>query len=273
MGNGYVRQSSADIVQGNIVNAGPINNEFNALRDAFDGNLGHSHDGTVGEGPLINLTNAVTGVLPVFNGGTGVTDLEDLPVPTSVQEELDTLADALEAVDEDISSLETSTQANATAISTHSARVDNPHSVTAAQVGLGNVNNTSDANKPVSTATQIALNSKANTTAIPQIVKDMAAILPLTTSAVPMDQAINFSRTLTASSTFDAPTGAFEGASGTFFITQDSTGGRTASWNTFWDFGVDGPPTIRTDPNETDYVFYVVLPGATKALCSYKAGS
>lgn len=34
--------------------------------------------------------------------------------------------------------------------------------VTAAMVGLGNVNNTTDANKPVSTATQTALNLKAN---------------------------------------------------------------------------------------------------------------
>lgn len=31
------------------------------------------------------------------------------------------------------------------------------YSVTAAQVGLGNVNNTSDADKPISTATQAAL--------------------------------------------------------------------------------------------------------------------
>ena len=37
---------------------------------------------------------------------------------------------------------------------------DNPHSVTKTQVGLGNVDNTSDANKPVSTATQTALDLK-----------------------------------------------------------------------------------------------------------------
>lgn len=47
---------------------------------------------------------------------------------------------------------------------THSARTDNPHAVTQTQVGLSNVNNTSDANKPVSNATQTALNAKANTT-------------------------------------------------------------------------------------------------------------
>ena len=45
---------------------------------------------------------------------------------------------------------------------THITRVDNPHAVTKAQVGLGNVDNTSDINKPVSTATQNALNLKAN---------------------------------------------------------------------------------------------------------------
>jgi len=45
-------------------------------------------------------------------------------------------------------------------IDAHEARTDNPHSVTKAQVGLGNVDNTSDADKPISTATQAALNLK-----------------------------------------------------------------------------------------------------------------
>ena len=46
-------------------------------------------------------------------------------------------------------------------ISTHTANISNPHSITASQVGLGNVNNTSDVSKPISTATQTALNAKA----------------------------------------------------------------------------------------------------------------
>ena len=45
-------------------------------------------------------------------------------------------------------------------IQSHISNTGNPHSVTKAQVGLGNVNNTSDANKPISTATQSALNAK-----------------------------------------------------------------------------------------------------------------
>jgi hypothetical protein len=43
----------------------------------------------------------------------------------------------------------------------HATDTNNPHSVTKTQVGLGNVDNTSDVNKPVSTATQTALNAKA----------------------------------------------------------------------------------------------------------------
>ena len=44
----------------------------------------------------------------------------------------------------------------------HKASMSNPHGVTKTQVGLGNVDNTSDANKPVSTAQQTSLNLKAN---------------------------------------------------------------------------------------------------------------
>ena len=44
----------------------------------------------------------------------------------------------------------------------HISNTSNPHNVTKTQIGLGNVDNTSDANKPVSTATQTALDAKAN---------------------------------------------------------------------------------------------------------------
>lgn len=47
-------------------------------------------------------------------------------------------------------------------LNAHINDVNNPHSVTKAQLGLENVNNTSDINKPISTATQQALDKKAN---------------------------------------------------------------------------------------------------------------
>ena len=45
----------------------------------------------------------------------------------------------------------------------HITNKNNPHEVTKTQVGLGNVDNTSDLNKPISTATQSALNGKVPT--------------------------------------------------------------------------------------------------------------
>jgi len=50
-----------------------------------------------------------------------------------------------------------------TAITSHTSNTSNPHSVTKTQVGLGNVDNTSDLNKPISTATQSALDGKSST--------------------------------------------------------------------------------------------------------------
>ncbi len=46
-------------------------------------------------------------------------------------------------------------------ITAHTSRTDNPHAVTKAQVGLGSAENTADSGKPVSTATQAALDAKA----------------------------------------------------------------------------------------------------------------
>jgi len=52
--------------------------------------------------------------------------------------------------------------ANNTALDNHANRTDNPHKVTKDQVGLGNVDNTADINKPVSVAQQNALDTLSN---------------------------------------------------------------------------------------------------------------
>jgi len=53
--------------------------------------------------------------------------------------------------------------ANLSTLTSHTSNTTNPHSVTKSQVGLANADDTSDVNKPVSTATQTALNAKQNT--------------------------------------------------------------------------------------------------------------
>lgn len=61
--------------------------------------------------------------------------------------------DALESELED--------KADASALSAHANASNNPHAVTKSQVGLGNVDNTSDMNKPISAAQQEAFDAEA----------------------------------------------------------------------------------------------------------------
>jgi hypothetical protein len=86
-----------------------------------------------------------------------------------VQEEIDDttgLVDNLEirlsalgkTVDDNYTDLNERVNSNYNAITNHVLDLNNPHEVTKAQVGLSNVDNTSDSNKPISTATQTALN-------------------------------------------------------------------------------------------------------------------
>lgn len=67
-----------------------------------------------------------------------------------------------------------------TNLETHINNKSNPHEVTKDQVGLGNVDNTSDANKPISNATQTALNGKFSATdgnALKQTIEDMPNLI------------------------------------------------------------------------------------------------
>lgn len=60
---GYTRQSTAGIVDGGVISASDLNNEFNQVQTAM-GTGGHDHSGTAGNGPKLTATgladNAVT---------------------------------------------------------------------------------------------------------------------------------------------------------------------------------------------------------------------
>lgn len=85
-----------------------------------------------------------------------------------IEQELNALEDEVNNLSDRVSDnyieLDGKISDNATAINNHIADKTNPHEVTKAQVGLGNVDNTSDLNKPISTATQTALDGKVPNT-------------------------------------------------------------------------------------------------------------
>lgn len=67
-----------------------------------------------------------------------------------------------ELLDEKLNDIVDAQNLNNTATQEHIDDTENPHGTTKAQIGLGNVDNTSDTNKPVSTAQQTALNLKVD---------------------------------------------------------------------------------------------------------------
>lgn len=99
-----------------------------------------------------NLDNTVQGLANEITNRTNAIN--------ALRTELKTYVDGLIAdTGSDVTALETK-------VSNHIANKSNPHTVTKTQVGLGNVNNTSDADKPVSTAQAAAIaNAKAAGTA------------------------------------------------------------------------------------------------------------
>lgn len=62
-----------------------------------------------------------------------------------------------------------SQKANQSDLTEHIQDLSNPHEVTKTQVGLGNVDNTSDLDKPISSATQNALNQKASNDSVAEL--------------------------------------------------------------------------------------------------------
>ena len=72
MGATYTRQSSSNIVDGAVIEASDLNNEFDQLLAAFAVSTGHTHDGTAAEGGPISklLSNTLT-----FGAGTAGTDI------------------------------------------------------------------------------------------------------------------------------------------------------------------------------------------------------
>ena len=133
---------------------------------------------------------------------------------------------------------------NGTNLINHLSNISNPHGTTAVQVGLGNVNNTNDLSKPISTATQTALDLKIEKN-VTQIrvntsttidVSWNGAIVIITTAGV----VLTVPATLPANFTFDAITR--PNATCNFALTIPKT----------W---VNGTPTIVSE--KSTFVFVV----------------
>lgn len=130
-------------------------------------------------------------------------------------------------------------------------------------LALGNVNNTSDANKPVSTATQTALDGKVNVingggeTYFDAGNSGTAKTLDLVNGNVQK-------LTLTGNCTITL-TGPASGAyrSMLLYVFQDGTGSRTITWPGSVKWGTAGAPTLSTTASKMDKILLDTVDGGT----------
>ena len=131
--------TKAQVGLGNVENLAPADLPIsNAVQEALD-NLTNSVVNYTVNGYKISENPVLTKADIGLGNADNTSDL-DKPISTATQAALDKL-------NEDLSRT----------ITTHVENFNNPHKVTKEQVGLGNVDNTADVNKPISTAQQAAL--------------------------------------------------------------------------------------------------------------------
>lgn len=151
---------------GNIT--GTLSNQTD-LQDALDAKQDILTSDNAGSGISIETVDGVVKINNTKNSAEWGQIGGDINQQTDLKTALDNKQNKLtqvqlDAVNSGITNgLVAKISTNETTINDHIANTSNPHSVTKEQIGLSNVDNTSDLSKPISTATQTALNGKQET--------------------------------------------------------------------------------------------------------------
>lgn len=146
----------------NINNTNPPSEPLTREEEYLSAIAGVTSEDDIPEKPLTRVEKYLNKILE--DGGGSVYDKLEAGTNINIEETADGKA-KISATGE-VSSEDTYAREQ---IAEHIADKDNPHEVSAADVGLGNCDNTSDLNKPISTATQTALNLKADKTELPEV--------------------------------------------------------------------------------------------------------
>jgi hypothetical protein len=132
--------------------------------------------------------------------------------------------------------------------------INSPTGISKSDVGLSNVDNTSDATKNSATVT---LTNKTLTTPILR----GSAVVALTDGAtINTDASLGniFTVTLGGNRAIANPTNPTDGQKIIYRLKQDGAGSRTVSWGAAFRFGTDvTAPVLTTTINKTDYVGFV----------------
>lgn len=89
-------------------------------------------------------------------------------------------------------------------------------------------------------------------------VADIVSLTDGASIAVDFNNGQNFAVQLAGNRTLESPTNCVAGQTGSIFVIQDGTGGRTLSYGGNWKFAAATPPTLSTGAAAVDRIDYVV---------------
>jgi hypothetical protein len=143
---------------------------------------------------------------------------------------------------------------------------------TAWTVALGAVSG-----RPAATAANIWAGSSTTVDITPDALFDSMAFIALTEAAAisawTFADGFNRAVTLTASRTFVAPTGLYDGLSFVIKLKQGGSGSYTVSWPSFYDWGQAGAPSLSTTVGKVDYAAGIYDATEGKARMSFLKAS
>lgn len=126
---------------------------------------------------------------------------------------------------------------------------------------------------PAATDAQVRAGTSSDSAATPAALAAAAAFQALTDAAtINWNAALGFNArvTLGGNRTMAAPTNLFDGLTYALAITQDGTGSRTLSWNSIFDWGDTGAPTLSTGAGKVDFAFGIYSSATGKLHMSFR---
>lgn len=242
-----------------------------------------------GTGDVVGPASSVSGNIPTLSGTTGkiiadsgkahsvdgtLASNSDAKIPT--EKAVKTYADSVAASATSVASIIHAATSKATPVDADElALIDSAASNVLKKLTWANLKTTLIAAFKAS-ASAIWAGTSDILFLTPKNVKDSSVWYTITSSTTPAwDTSLgnNGRIVLAHNATFGAPTNLIDGWTYPLLIVQDATGSRTGAFNSIWDFGGAGAPTLSTAAGSRDLVTGIYDATTAKLISTFRKGT
>jgi hypothetical protein len=238
--------TAVNVAGGGTVNA--LSGVFSGIVsvDELDASIGN-FVGRVSVGGALNVTGAVSGTSAIFSGDVSIGGLVHIIGKVSASNALFNGMVSVNNFDVNgTATIATATITTGTITTFTATGVSVGASVVCSVLGIG-----SGATAGQIFGKRLRLNGAA--------IADIVSLVDAASIAVNFNTAQNFAVMLTGNRTLENPTNCVAGQTGSIFIMQNVSGGKTLSFGSNWKFAAGTAPTLTTTASATDRIDYIVF--------------